>query len=81
MPVLASLPIFIVISWLWTALLAVPVWLLWTVCGLGAHFFAFLPLAWQSVSLSQMAGLFLLLAIGRTVVSPLKLDLRVSGKA
>lgn len=80
MSMLTSLPLFIVVSWLWTALLAIPLWLLWTVCGLGSRYFAFLPSIWQSVSLPQMAGLLLLLAIARTIASPLKFDLRVSSR-
>ena len=37
---------------------AVPIWLLWTIGGLGARYFGFLPTAWQSLPLSHLIGAF-----------------------
>ena len=76
MTILTALPLLILIDWLWTCLLAIPVWLLWTVCGLGARYFGFLPQAWLSMPLLHMLGLFLLLAIGRTAAPRAKAELK-----
>lgn len=63
-------------TWLWICILAIPVWLLWTACGLGARYFSFLPAAWQSAPLPHLLGLFLLFGITRTALSPLKFELQ-----
>lgn len=76
MPAFIVVPLLTSLGWLWTCVLAVPIWLLWSVCGLGARYFGFLPPAWQSVSLLHAVGLLLLLAIGRSAFSPVKFELK-----
>ena len=76
MPAFITVPLVASLGWLWTCVLAVPIWLLWTVCGLGARFFGFLPAQWQSVSLPNMVALLLLFAITRTALSAIKFDLK-----
>jgi len=65
-----------ILSWLWTCLLAVPVWLLWTVCGLGRRYFGFLPEGWQSISLSSLIGLFLTAVLLRSAFHGMKWEIK-----
>jgi len=76
MPAIYAIPLVIVANWLLTVVMAIPCWLLWTVCGVGGRYFDFLPAAWRSVPLVHMAGLFLLFAIGRSAVSPVKFEIK-----
>jgi hypothetical protein len=63
-----SIPI---IGWLaalaFTASLAVPFWLCWTICGIGATFFPFLPTAYVTIGFFQSIGLFTSLGIVKQV--------------
>jgi len=76
MPAVFMVPLVASLGWLWTCVLAVPIWLLWTVCGLGTRFFSFLSVQWQSVSLPNTIALLLLFAIARTALSAIKFDLK-----
>jgi hypothetical protein len=69
-PALTTIPLLVAFCWFWTCVLAVPAWLLWTFCGLGARYFSFLPPAWQFMPLHHWIGLALLLAILRTALTP-----------
>lgn len=75
-PAYLALPLLALLNWLITGALALPAWLLWTVCGLGARYFGFLPQAWQGITLPHLAGLFVLAAIVRTVLAPFTAELR-----
>lgn len=71
-----TVPLLVAYSWAWTCILSIPAWLLWTVCGLGSHYFTFLPPAWQSLSLPHAVALFLLFAIARSALAPLSFELK-----
>lgn len=45
-----------------TLVLAVPIWLLWTACGLSGYFL-FLPSAWLSLPFLHVVGLLLLVTL------------------
>lgn len=75
-PAYLALPLLVLLNWLITAALALPAWLLWTVCGLGARYFAFLPTAWQTITLPHLAGLFVLVAVVRAALTPLMAELK-----
>ena len=52
------------------ASLAIPFWLAWTVCGLGAKYFYFLPEVYQNVPFWNCVGLFVVVSILKTVLLP-----------
>ena len=79
MPSFIGLPLLASLGWLWTTFLAVPIWLLWSVCGLDTRLFGFLPAVWRSLSLLDTVALMLTFAIVRTALSPMKFELKVSG--
>jgi len=81
MPAFLAVPLLTGLAWLWTCVFAVPVWLLWTDCGLGTRYFTFLPVTWQSVPLMHVVGLFLLIAIMRTAMSPMKFTVKARSPA
>lgn len=43
--------------------LAVPMWFIWTVCGIGAKYFGFLPPVWHAVPFWNFVGIFMVLGI------------------
>jgi hypothetical protein len=43
--------------------LAIPFWICWTSCGIGAKYFYFLPAVYQSISFWNCVGLFVTLNI------------------
>lgn len=50
--------------------LAVPFWLCWTVCGIGATYFTCLPPVWQAIPFWNCVGLFLCASVVKTVFVP-----------
>ncbi len=76
MKLLLTLPTLILVNILYTAVMSTPVWLLWTVFGLGTRMFGFLPPAWQSVSLPEVIGLFLLVTAVRLAVSSISAEFK-----
>lgn len=73
-----AVPLFVALSWGLTSLMAIPTWLLWTVCGLGSRYFDFLPVAWQSISLMNLLGLFWLFAVLRSTLKGAEFSLKVN---
>ena len=60
-----------IIGWLialaCTASLAVPFWICWTLAGIGATFFPFLPTAYATIGFFQSVGLFTSIGILKQV--------------
>lgn len=50
--------------------LAVPFWLVWTVCGIGETYFYFLPPVYRSIGFWACVGLFMVLSILKAVLVP-----------
>ncbi len=50
--------------------LAIPFWVIWTVYGLGARYFYFLPQVYLNVPFWHCVGLFMILPILKTMVVP-----------
>jgi hypothetical protein len=50
--------------------LAVPFWFCWTVCGVGAKYFYWLPNVYQSIGFWPAVGLFMVLGILKGVLVP-----------
>jgi len=69
---LNAIPIFS--WWLSTAFfaisLAVPFWIVWTVCGIGATYFYFLPPVWQTPGFWACVGIFISVSIIKGVFVP-----------
>lgn len=59
------------LSFILNVSLAVPFWVCWTVCGLGAVYFSFLPAPWQAIPFWHCVGLFIVLSIVRGLVPPI----------
>ena len=59
-----------IISILCAMSLAVPFWICWTVCAIGATLFPFLPAAWVALGFWQTVGLFTCLSIAKLMVFP-----------
>ncbi len=50
--------------------LSIPFWFVWSVCGIGKHFFFWLPEPFHSPSLWAVLGLFICVEILRNVLLP-----------
>jgi hypothetical protein len=50
--------------------LAVPFWFVWTVCGIGATYFYFLPPVWQGPGFWACVGIFISVSIIKAVFVP-----------
>lgn len=50
--------------------LAIPFWIIWTVCGLGAKYFYFLPSIYQAPGFWNCVGLFMAIPILYSIVVP-----------
>jgi hypothetical protein len=44
-------------------IIAIPFWLCWTVFGVGAKYFSFLPITYQNISLWYCMGIFVCLGL------------------
>lgn len=73
-PIWLSVLVSVVLGLLWTGLAAVPVWVLWSACGLGQRYFSSLPAVWLHPSIPDVIGLFWLVASVRTAVSPIRVS-------
>jgi hypothetical protein len=76
MPIYLALLLSIALSAVLTVALATAFWLLWTACGIGAHYFNFLPPPWHSISLLHMIGLFGLAMVARSLIVGVQLQLK-----
>lgn len=52
-----------ILSLVFNISLAVPFWICWNACGIGASFFPFLPAAYLGIGFWQCVGLFTVLSI------------------
>lgn len=50
--------------------LAIPFWFIWTVCGVGATYFYFLPPVWQTPGFWACVGIFIVTSIIKGVFLP-----------
>jgi hypothetical protein len=66
-----SLP---VVGWILSAVFAVstaiPFWMIWTACGLGRKYFYFLPEVYQSIGFWECVGLFVVVGILKSLLTP-----------
>lgn len=70
-PVINGLPVIgWLISFIVNVSLAVPFWICWTTCGLGAWYFDFLPPKYQSIPFWHCVGLFMIASILKVVLVP-----------
>jgi hypothetical protein len=54
--------------------LAVPFWFCWTVCGIGAKYFYFLPQVYQGIGFWACVGLFMVISILKSFFIPFSLS-------
>lgn len=59
-----------VLSFVGNVSLAIPFWICWTNCGIGAMYFDFLPSQWQSIPFWNCVGIFISVSVIRTVFVP-----------
>lgn len=64
----------VLLGLLWTGLAAVPVWVLWSACGLGQRYFSSLPTVWLHPPIVDVIELFWLVASVRTAASPIRVS-------
>jgi hypothetical protein len=62
------------IGWMFTAIaavgLAVPFWFFWTVCGIGATYFYFVPEVFRVIPFWDCFGLFIVILIVKGTLVP-----------
>lgn len=58
------------LSFIGNVSLAIPFWICWTACGIGATYFPFLPPVWQVIPFWNVVGLFVSVSIIKTVFVP-----------
>lgn len=51
--------------------LSIPFWICWTVCGIGAKYFSFLPQVYQVIPFWNCVGLFIVLSVLKGLVPTL----------
>lgn len=73
-----------IIGWLLSAIasvsLAVPFWLCWTVFGLGAKYFYWIPDIYQRIPFLDCVGLFIAVAIIKGTLTPKFVDVTQSNE-
>lgn len=76
-----SLP---VIGWMLSfganASMSVPFWLIWTAFGIGRRYFYWLPEIYQSIPFWNCVGLFIVIGILKTVLTPRLVSVSQSNK-
>lgn len=58
------------LSLFFTTSVAVPFWVIWSVCGIGAKYFYWLPEVYQSIPFWNCVGLFMVIGILKHVLTP-----------
>lgn len=58
------------LSLFFTVSLAVPFWIIWTVCGIGETYFYFLPKVYHGIGFWSSVGLFIVIGILKAVLVP-----------
>jgi hypothetical protein len=51
------------LSFIFSVSLAIPFWICWTACGLGAKYFYFVPPVYQAIPFWNCVGLFIVASI------------------
>lgn len=59
-----------ILSFIGNVSLSIPFWICWTICGIGSHYFDFLPNHWQAIPFWNCVGLFMSVSIIKTVFVP-----------
>lgn len=67
------------LSFMFSVSLAVPFWIVWTVCGIGETYFYFLPKVYQSIGFWSCVGLFMAVSIIKCVFMPRLFSLKNFG--
>ena len=71
LPMINKLPL---IGWMLSIIanvsLSVPFWFFWTVCGIGAKFFYWLPTVYLHIGFWESVGVFICAGIVKEVVTP-----------
>lgn len=58
------------LSFFFAISMAVPFWIVWTVCGIGRDYFYFLPDVWQNPGFWATVGIFIAVSIIKSVFVP-----------
>jgi hypothetical protein len=58
------------LSFIFTVSLAVPFWIIWTVCGIGETYFYFVPKVYHGIGFWASVGLFMVIGILKAVLVP-----------
>jgi hypothetical protein len=59
-----------IISLIFNISMAVPFWIVWTLCGIGRKFFNFIPENYQSVGFWETVGIFTVIGILKSLLTP-----------
>lgn len=76
MTVIQAFLFFFSLNLIFNCLLAIPIWLIWTIGGIGEKYFAFLPSGWHSIPLINLMGLFVLMPLLKSALIGLKFDVK-----
>ena len=50
--------------------MAIPFWIVWTLCGVGQKYFYFVPEVYQSIGFFESVGLFTVIGILKPLLTP-----------
>lgn len=59
-----------ILSFIFTVSLAIPFWIIWTVCGIGETYFYFVPKVYHGIGFWSSVGLFMVVGILKAVLVP-----------
>lgn len=59
-----------ILSFVFSASLAIPFYFIWTVCGIGETYFYFLPEVYRHIGFWSCIGLFMVISILKVVLIP-----------
>jgi len=66
------------VGWILSAVfsisLSIPFWFCWTVCGIGSRYFQFIPTHYQVISFWNCVGLFIVISILKSALTPKLVD-------
>ncbi len=59
-----------IIALILTISMAIPFWIVWTLCGIGAKFFGWLPAVYLTPGFWECVGVFMVVSILKVVLVP-----------
>jgi len=59
-----------ILSFIFTASLSLPFWLIWTVYGIGQKYFYWIPETYQKIPFLECIGLFVVISILKSALIP-----------